>query len=76
MIWPLTFHPKERRMPRMKEQKKPGRGGYRAGAGRKPLKEGERMEPVTIHMRQDQREKFRQLGGAAWLRKTIDEEQE
>ena len=51
------------------------KGGFRPGAGRKP--EGdEAMVPVTLKMQPAQREKLQRLGGAAWVRKKIDQAKE
>jgi hypothetical protein len=52
------------------------RGGARAGAGRKPLPEGEAMVPVTVKMQPSQREKLQRLGGSPWVRKKIDQAKE
>jgi hypothetical protein len=47
-------------------------GGARPGSGRKPLFDGEALEPVSIKMSRGQREKLKQLGGAPWVREKID----
>ena len=47
-------------------------GGAGRGQGRKPLPDGETMQPVTVKMRPDQREKLTKLGGAPWVRDKID----
>jgi hypothetical protein len=48
------------------------KGGYRPGAGRKALPEGEAMVPVTVNLKPAQREKLQRLGGAQWVRQKID----
>ena len=46
------------------------KGGKRPGAGRPPV---ERPKPVSVRLQtQAQRDKYIKLGGAKWLRETID----
>jgi hypothetical protein len=52
------------------------RGGPRPGSGRKPLVEGEALQPVSIKMSGAQREKLGRLGGAPWVRDKIDKAKE
>jgi hypothetical protein len=55
------------------ESKSKGPGGARPGAGRKPLPAGEAATvPVTVKMKPAQRDKLVQLGGAPWVRQSID----
>ncbi|TAM36963.1 MAG: hypothetical protein EPN61_15355 [Burkholderiaceae bacterium] len=50
-----------------------GRGGTRAGAGRKRIAPaGEPGVVYKIRMTQAQRAKLEQLGGAAWMRQMIE----
>lgn len=49
------------------------RGGPNRGQGRKPIKTGEETITVSLRMTRAQRERMRSLGGAAWVRKKIDE---
>jgi hypothetical protein len=58
------------------EKKIVGRGGAGRGQGRKPHAPGEAMVAVTLKMLPKQKEKLKQLGGASWLRKRIDEGKE
>lgn len=51
---------------------KPKRGGPNRGQGRKPLL-GERCHSTSIALTQAQKEKLKRLGGAAWVRRQIDE---
>lgn len=51
---------------------KPTHGGARAGAGRKPLAEGQETTIVSIRLTLTQRTKLEALGGGAWLRERID----
>lgn len=53
-----------------------GRGGPGRGQGRKPLSEGEALQPVSIKMSAQQREKLMRLGGAPWVRARIDKARE
>lgn len=53
-----------------------GRGGAGRGQGRKPLLDGEAMQPVSIKMSEQQREKLQRLGGAPWVRTRIDKARE
>jgi hypothetical protein len=53
-----------------------GRGGAGRGQGRKPLLEGEALQPVSIKMSVPQREKLVRLGGAPWVRSRIDKARE
>lgn len=53
-----------------------GRGGAGRGQGRKPLSEGEALQPVSIKMSSDQRAKLSRLGGAPWVRNKIDKARE
>lgn len=46
------------------------RGGKRAGAGGKPVY-GVAMTTVTIRMTPGQAQRFKELGGARWLRSLI-----
>ena len=51
---------------------KPQRGGRRPGAGRPP--EPERPKPVSWRPdTQAQRDKWLEIGGARWLKRTLDE---
>lgn len=50
---------------------KPKQGGKRAGAGRKP-KEGDIMVRVTYRLHQEQKNIVAANGGAALVRKLID----
>lgn len=52
---------------------KPKRGGPNRNQGRKPVKTGEETITVSLRMTRAQRERMRSLGGAAWVRKKIDE---
>jgi hypothetical protein len=58
------------------KKKLEGRGGAGRGQGRKPLVEGEALQPVSIKMSTDQREKLARLGGAPWVRSRIDKARE
>ena len=51
----------------MTDQKK--HGGARQKAGRPRINH----VPLTIRVRDDQVEKFRKLGGSAWVRRKIDQ---
>jgi hypothetical protein len=53
-----------------------GRGGPGRGQGRKPLSEAEPTVTVSTKMTADQRAKLVRLGGAAWIRKKIDQAKE
>lgn len=48
----------------------------RARGGRKPLQEGVPTVGVTLKMTQPQREKLARLGGARWVRRSIDRAKE
>ena len=50
----------------------PARGGGRPGAGRKPLAEDSDSVVVTLRLTPAQRDKLRELGGAAWVRSMLD----
>ena len=51
------------------------RGGARPGAGRKAINGETRLaEIVRARVTQEQAATFERLGGAAWLRRTLDEE--
>lgn len=41
--------------------------------GRKRIKEEEETVTVSIRMAESQRDKFRRLGGASWIRGKIDQ---
>lgn len=47
-------------------------GGARKGAGRKSTDGAENLQRVSVNLREDQRAKFAQLGGSAWLRALVD----
>lgn len=47
------------------------RGGARAGAGRKPLKETAKNR--TVRLKDSEYEKFLEIGGSAWLREMLKE---
>jgi len=49
-----------------------GWGGKRAGSGRKPLCSGEKTVMVGLKLTQKQCDLFKELGGADWLRATLD----
>lgn len=49
-----------------------GWGGKRAGSGRKPLYPGEKTVMVGLKITQRQHDTFKELGGADWLRATLD----
>ena len=49
------------------------RGGPGRGQGRKPIKQGEDTVTVSMRMTTSQRAKLASLGGAAWVRKQIEE---
>lgn len=55
---------------------KPQHGGKRPGAGRKPLAEGEDSTIINARVTKTQAEKFKRIGGAAWLRPAIDKARE
>lgn len=57
------------------ENAKKRRGGPGKGQGRKPLG---KKPSVVIQARvtEEQREKYRRIGGPAWVRRKIDEEKE
>lgn len=42
------------------------------GQGRKPLVAGEHSVVVTLRLTPAQRDKLRELGGAAWVRSMLD----
>lgn len=48
------------------------RGGYREGAGRKPIYADQPMKLFTCRLTEDQIAKLNALGGAQWLRERID----
>lgn len=52
---------------------KPKRGGPNRGQGRPPVKAGEETITMCLRMTLRQREKLARLGGAAFVRKQIDE---
>ena len=56
----------------MAESNKKSHGGPGRGQGRKPVNDGEPMVVVPMRMTPSQRAKMHRLGGAAWLRDTID----
>lgn len=58
------------------DSKPTGRGGPGRGQGRKPLKAGEALQPVSVKMTAAQRDKLKRLGGAPWVRQKIDQEPE
>ena len=58
------------------EPPKPQHGGKRPGAGRKPLAEGEDSTIINARVTKTQAEKFKRIGGAAWLRPAIDKARE
>ena len=50
------------------------RGGARPGSGKKPQVAGApATSPVTIKMSAEQKEKLQLLGGAQWVRDSIDQ---
>lgn len=51
-------------------------GGARPGSGRKPIAEGFVTVPVTIKLTPPQRDKLKRLGGAPWVRESIDKAKE
>lgn len=59
-----------------KQPAKPSHGGWRAGAGRKPLQDGVESVIVPIRMTPDQRDKFHRIGGATRVRNYIDSAKE
>ncbi len=63
-------------MDKAAEKKGPGRGGKREGAGRK-AEDGVTIAStvqITARVTPEQRERFLDLGGSAWLRAIIDRE--
>ncbi|RYE41616.1 MAG: hypothetical protein EOP24_36185 [Hyphomicrobiales bacterium] len=55
------------------DEKKTSWGGARPGGGRKPQVAGApAVVPVTIKLSGEQKEKLRLLGGAQWVRDTLD----
>lgn len=48
------------------------RGGAGRGQGRKQIKAGEYVVPVSVRLTEDQRSRLTDLGGAAWVRNQID----
>ncbi len=50
-----------------------GRGGKREGAGRKAVDGVKNTVCVMVSLTQEHHEKFKKLGGSAWLRSIIDE---
>lgn len=53
-------------------KKKQTHGGARPGAGRTPITKGLPSVVLTARVSPEQLDKFRRLGGAAWLRQRID----
>lgn len=47
-------------------------GGARPGAGRKPIAVGFATVGVMVKMSEPQRDKYRRLGGAPWMRAVIE----
>lgn len=60
----------------MMEELKATRGGARPGSGRKPLAQGEALQPVSIKLSLSQKSKLARLGGAPWVRVRIDKARE
>ncbi|NKI96618.1 hypothetical protein [Rhizobacter sp. SG703] len=52
------------------------KGGARAGSGRKPLQPGVTAVAVVVKMTAAQKEKLQRLGGAPWVRDSIDRARE
>ncbi|MEN9316062.1 MAG: hypothetical protein RIS35_2455 [Pseudomonadota bacterium] len=50
-------------------------GGVREGAGRKPQYDDGPFTVTTANLSAEQRERFKVLGGAQWLRETLDRDQ-
>jgi hypothetical protein len=59
----------------MNEQPKK-RGGPGRGQGRKPVKPGDETVTPSLRVTAAQRGKLTRLGGAAWVRRKIDGENE
>lgn len=53
-----------------------GRGGPNRNQGRRGLSETEPTVTVSLRMTAPQRDLLRQLGGAEWVRRKLDEERE
>lgn len=51
-------------------------GGPGRGQGRKPLAEGVPTVAVSVRITAPQKEKLTRLGGAAWVRRKIDQAKE
>ena len=49
------------------------RGGPGRGQGRKPISDTDRTVTVSLRLTTSQRAKLASLGGAAWVRKQIEE---
>lgn len=60
------------RGPMAADTDKPKRGGPGRNQGRKPLNEN-RCYPTSVALTQAQKDKLKRLGGAAWVRRQIDE---
>lgn len=55
------------------DAKPTGRGGPGRGQGRKPIDKGDHTVTVSIRLTTAQRAKLHELGGAAWVRRMLDE---
>ncbi len=51
------------------------RGGPNRNQGRKPISDTDQTVTVSLRLTTSQRAKLASLGGAAWVRKQIDEHQ-
>ena len=54
-------------------EKKNTHGGHRAGAGRKPIEDKAFEKMLNIRVSTQQKATFTELGGAKWLRETLEE---
>lgn len=52
------------------------RGGAGRGQGRKPVEAGQPTVTVSLRMTARQRQALSSLGGAPWVRKMIDQQEE
>lgn len=56
----------------MLKGRKNNHGGARVGAGRPPIGKASAKEKIEVRVNSFQKEKFRALGGADWLRETLE----
>lgn len=56
----------------MSETKKKNHGGAREGAGAPRKYHSEKVSTISVQLRKDQIEKFKNRGKSEWLRKLVD----